>query len=95
MKRGIDKAVIAVVEELEKSSKPCDDDKSVAQVGTISANADTAIGDIIAKAMGKVGKEGVITVEEGSVSTTNWILLKACNLTVVIYHHISSTTSNL
>jgi chaperonin GroEL len=66
LKRGIDKAVIAVVEELEKSSKPCDDDKSVAQVGTISANDDSTIGDIIADAMGKVGKEGVITVEEGS-----------------------------
>jgi chaperonin GroEL len=66
LKRGIDKAVIAVVEELEKSSKPCDDQKSIAQVGTISANDDSTIGDIIAEAMGKVGKEGVITVEEGS-----------------------------
>ena len=66
LKRGIDKAVIAVVEELEKSSKPCDDQKSIAQVGTISANDDSAIGDIIADAMSKVGKEGVITVEEGS-----------------------------
>jgi len=66
LKRGIDKAVIAVVEELEKSSKPCDDQKSIAQVGTISANDDSSIGDIIAEAMSKVGKEGVITVEEGS-----------------------------
>ena len=66
LKRGIDKAVIAVVKELEKSSKPCDDQKSIAQVGTISANDDSAIGDIIAEAMSKVGKEGVITVEEGS-----------------------------
>jgi len=66
LKRGIDKAVLAVVEELEKSSKPCDDQKSIAQVGTISANDDSAIGDIIANAMSKVGKEGVITVEEGS-----------------------------
>jgi len=66
LKRGIDKAVIAVVEELEKNSKPCDDQKSIAQVGTISANDDSAIGDIIAEAMSKVGKEGVITVEEGS-----------------------------
>ncbi len=66
LKRGIDKAVIAVVEELKNISKPCDDDKAVAQVGTISANSDTAVGDIIAEAMGKVGKEGVITVEEGS-----------------------------
>jgi len=66
LKRGIDKAVIAVVEELEKNSKPCDDEKSIAQVGTISANDDSAIGEIIAEAMNKVGKEGVITVEEGS-----------------------------
>ncbi|OQW93235.1 MAG: chaperonin GroL [Beggiatoa sp. IS2] len=66
LKRGIDKAVAATVEELKKLSKPCSDDKAIAQVGTISANADEAIGEIIAKAMGKVGKEGVITVEEGS-----------------------------
>ena len=66
LKRGIDKAVITVVEELKKLSKPCTDDKSIAQVGTISANADEAIGRIIADAMSKVGKEGVITVEEGS-----------------------------
>jgi chaperonin GroEL len=66
LKRGIDMAVIAVVEKLENSSKPCNDQKSIAQVGTISANDDSAIGDIIAEAMDKVGKEGVITVEEGS-----------------------------
>jgi chaperonin GroEL len=66
LKRGIDKAVISVVEELEKSSKPCDDQKAIAQVGTISANDDSAVGNIIAEAMSKVGKEGVITVEEGS-----------------------------
>ncbi len=66
LKRGIDKAVIAVVEDLENSSKPCDDQKSIAQVGTISANDDSAVGEIIADAMSKVGKEGVITVEEGS-----------------------------
>ncbi|HKJ95644.1 MAG TPA: TCP-1/cpn60 chaperonin family protein, partial [Gammaproteobacteria bacterium] len=66
LKRGIDKAVIAAVEELKKLSKPCTDDTSIAQVGTISANAEEAIGEIIAEAMGKVGKEGVITVEEGS-----------------------------
>jgi chaperonin GroEL len=66
LKRGIDKAVIVAVEELKKLSKPCTDDKAIAQVGTISANADEVIGDIIAKAMNKVGKEGVITVEEGS-----------------------------
>ena len=65
LKRGIDKAVVAAVAELIKISKPCTDTKAIAQVGTISANSDTAIGDIIAKAMDKVGKEGVITVEEG------------------------------
>ena len=66
LKRGIDKAVIQAVEELKKMSKPCADDKAIAQVGTISANSDKEIGDIIADAMAKVGKEGVITVEEGS-----------------------------
>jgi chaperonin GroEL len=66
LKRGIDKCVSAAVEELKKLSKPCNDEKAIAQVGTISANADTAIGEIIAEAMNKVGKEGVITVEEGS-----------------------------
>ena len=66
LKRGIDKAMKAVVESLKKMSKPCSDDKAIAQVGTISANSDEEIGQIIAEAMGKVGKEGVITVEEGS-----------------------------
>jgi len=66
LKRGIDKAVIQAVAELKKASKPCTDDKAIAQVGTISANSDEAIGRIIADAMAKVGKEGVITVEEGS-----------------------------
>jgi chaperonin GroEL len=65
LKRGIDKAVAAAVEELKTISKPVVDNKAIAQVGTISANSDAAIGDIIAKAMDKVGKEGVITVEEG------------------------------
>jgi chaperonin GroEL len=66
IKRGIDKAVTAAVEELQKISKPCTDTKAIAQVGTISANSDSSIGEIIARAMDKVGKEGVITVEEGS-----------------------------
>ncbi|KFZ30504.1 molecular chaperone GroEL [Pseudidiomarina salinarum] len=65
LKRGIDKAVIAAVEELKKLSQPCDNNKAIAQVGTISANSDSTIGEIIAKAMEKVGNEGVITVEEG------------------------------
>jgi len=66
LKRGIDQAVKAAVEELKKLSKPTADDKAIAQVGTISANSDESIGNIIAEAMKKVGKEGVITVEEGS-----------------------------
>jgi len=66
LKRGIDKAVTGAVEELKKLSKPSADSKSIAQVGTISANGDDAIGSLIAQAMDKVGKEGVITVEEGS-----------------------------
>ena len=65
LKRGIDKAVLAAVEELKALSTDCADSKSIAQVGTISANSDSEVGDIIAKAMEKVGKEGVITVEEG------------------------------
>ena len=64
IKRGIDKAVDAVVAELEKIAKPTRDQKEIAQVGTISANNDATIGNIIAEAMNKVGKEGVITVEE-------------------------------
>ena len=66
LKRGIDKAVVAAVSELEKLSEPVKDSKAISQVGAISANADNAIGDIIAEAMDKVGKEGVITVEDGS-----------------------------
>ena len=66
LKRGIDKATRAVVEKLESISEPCTDNKAIAQVGTISANSDLSVGEIIAEAMGKVGKEGVITVEEGS-----------------------------
>jgi chaperonin GroEL len=65
LKRGIDKAVIALVAELQKIAKPCDTTKEIAQVGSISANSDANIGDIIAEAMEKVGKEGVITVEDG------------------------------
>ncbi len=65
LKRGIDKAVIAAVAELKALSQPCTDSKAIAQVGTISANSDDEIGQIIADAMDKVGKEGVITVEEG------------------------------
>jgi len=66
LKRGIDKAVIAAIKSIEKMAIPCEDATSIAQVGTVSANNDTAVGAIIADAMNKVGKEGVITVEEGS-----------------------------
>ena len=66
LKRGIDKATIAIVAQLKDLAKPCTDTKAIAQVGTISANSDESIGNIIAEAMDKVGKEGVITVEEGS-----------------------------
>jgi chaperonin GroEL len=66
IKRGIDKATTALVSELQNLSRPCKDSKAIAQVGTISANSDEAIGKIIADAMDKVGKEGVITVEDGS-----------------------------
>ena len=66
LKRGVDKAVSAAVDGLHGLSTPCKDTKAIAQVGTISANSDHAIGEIIAEAMDKVGKEGVITVEEGS-----------------------------
>ncbi|OZG74027.1 chaperonin GroL [Hahella sp. CCB-MM4] len=66
LKRGIDKATIAAVEQIKSISRPCGDSKSIAQVGTISANSDERIGAIIAEAMEKVGKEGVITVEEGT-----------------------------
>src|SRR4029078_8008050 len=66
LKRGIDKAVIGAVDELKKISKPCNSSKEIAQVGSISANSDELIGKLIAEAMDKVGKEGVITVEEGS-----------------------------
>ena len=65
IKRGIDKAVLVTTDELKRDSKPCKDSKAIAQVGTISANSDASIGKTIADAMEKVGKEGVITVEEG------------------------------
>jgi len=66
LKRGIDKGTVALIEKLKSLSQPCKNDTSIAQVGTISANADEEIGKIIAESMSKVGKEGVITVEEGS-----------------------------
>ncbi len=71
IKRGIDQAVEVVVEELKKVSKPCHSKKEIAQIGTISANNDRTIGDLIAEAMEKVGKDGVITVEEAKSMTTS------------------------
>ncbi len=71
LKRGIDKAVVAVVESLKKMSKPIKDKKEIAQVASIAANNDSAIGDLIAEAMEKVGKDGVITVEEAKSMTTS------------------------
>ena len=68
LKRGIDKAVAAAVAHVQSIAQPCEDSKSIAQVGTISANSDEPVGQIIANAMDKVGKEGVITVEEGCLS---------------------------
>ena len=65
LKRGIDKAVAAIIDELRKISRPCQSNKEISQVGAISANSDTAVGDIIAQAMEKVGKEGAITIEDG------------------------------
>ena len=65
LKRGIDKATAAIIDELKKLSRPCENEKAIAQVGSISANSDVEIGQIISEAMQKVGKEGVITVEEG------------------------------
>ena len=68
LKRGIDKAVAAAIDELKKISKPTTTNKEIAQVGSISANSDTEIGEIISEAMDKVGKEGVITVEDGKTA---------------------------
>ena len=91
LKRGIDKATIAAVQAIRDLSKPCDDSRNIAQVGTISANGDETIGQLIADAMEKVGKEGVITVEEGRGLKTSWTWLKACSSTVVSCLRTSST----
>jgi len=85
LKRGIDKAVETVVEELKKLSKPTQEQKEIAQVGTISANNDTAIGNIIAEAMNKVGKEGVITVEEAKSMETILDVVEGCSSTAATY----------
>jgi chaperonin GroEL len=94
LKRGIDKSVQAVVEELKKLSKPTKDQKEIAQVGTISANNDPGIGNIIAEAMNKVGKEGVITVEEAKAWKPPWMWWKACSSTAATFLPILSPTPN-
>jgi hypothetical protein len=84
LKRGIDKAVEAIVEELKKGSKPCTTTKEIAQVGAISANADADVGKIIADAMDKVGKEGVITVEDDKSLENELDLVLACDRDAVV-----------
>ncbi len=83
LKRGIEKAVVAISKELDKLSKTTRTQEEIAQVGTISANSDETIGKIIAQAMEKVGKDGVITVEEGKPWRPSWRWSKACSLTAV------------
>jgi chaperonin GroEL len=86
LKRGIDKAVQVVVDELvNKISKPVNDKSEIVQVGTIASNMDETIGKLISEAMDKVGKEGVITVEEAKGMETLWSLSRACNLTEAIF----------
>jgi chaperonin GroEL len=86
IKRGIDKAVEKVVAELKALSKPTRDRGEIAQVGTISANNDKTIGEILAEAMDKVRKEGVITVEEAKGLKPHWIWSRACASTRAISH---------
>ena len=92
LKRGIDLAVAAVVDEVEARSKKVKTGDEIAQVGTISANGDADVGALIAEAMDKVGKEGVITVEEAKAWVRNWMSLKACSSTVATSRPISSPT---
>jgi len=92
LKRGIDKAVAALVAELKKASKATTTSKEIAQVGSISANSDETIGKIIAEAMDKVGKEGVITVEDGKSLDSELEVVKVCSLTAATCRLTSSTT---
>ncbi len=90
LKRGIDTAVAHIVEELKKLSKATKDPKEIAQVGTISANGDATIGKILADAMEKVGKEGVITVEENKTAETKLDVVEACSSTAATSRRTSS-----
>ncbi|WP_182915690.1 TCP-1/cpn60 chaperonin family protein [Massilia cavernae] len=92
LKRGIDKAVHATVEELAKISKPCTTTKEIAQVGAISANSDYSIGERIAEAMEKVGKEGVITVEDGKSLNDELDIVEGMQFDAATCRHTSSTT---
>ena len=92
LKRGIDKAVIALVEELKKQSKATTTSKEIAQVGSISANSDESVGTIIAEAMDKVGKEGVITVEEGKSLQNELDVVEGMQFDVATCRPTSSTT---
>jgi len=95
IKRGIDKAVLVTTDELKRLSKPCKDSKAIAQVGTISANSDESIGKTIADAMEKVGKEGVITVEEAKDLTMNSRWSMACSSTALSFPVFQSTSSRV
>ena len=95
LKRGIERAVEAVTQSLKEMSKETKDPKEIAQVGTIAANNDPTIGEVIAEAMNKVGKEGVITVEERpKASTRRWRWSRACSSTAVTCPPTSSPIRN-
>jgi chaperonin GroEL (HSP60 family) len=89
---GFDQAVQAIVDQLKSKSKKVTNNEEIAQVGTVSANGDTEIGKMIAEAMERVGKEGVITVEEASRSKPSSASLKVCSSIADISHLISSPT---
>lgn len=94
LKRGIDKAVIAAVEELKALSVPCADTKAIAQVGTISANSDSSVGNIIAEAMEKWVAMALSPLKKAKRCKMSWMWLKVCSLTVATCHRTSSTTKN-
>ncbi|SUH40283.1 GroEL protein [Salmonella enterica subsp. enterica] len=95
LKRGIDKAVAAAVEELKALSVPCSDSKAIAQVGTISANSDETVGKLIAEAMDKSVKKASSPLKTVPVCRTNWTWLKVCSLTAATCLLTSSTSRKL